>query len=93
MAKTVALTVPIEAHGETLNALTFNEPTLAVLEDLELEIRDGGAKLKGEMITKAIAALAGIPPTSARQIALADLPAIGRELADFLPASLLTGDR
>ncbi|MEQ8585156.1 MAG: phage tail assembly protein [Thalassobaculaceae bacterium] len=91
MAKTVTLSKAIEAHGKQVTELTFNEPTLAVLEDLELHFTDGGVKLKLGAVIGAIAAMADIPPSSAKQIPLSDLMAIAAELKDFLPPSLLTG--
>jgi len=92
----VPLTKPIQAHGETLKELTLNEPTLEVLEDVEIAI-GGGADGRGEVklklgtITKVVAGMAGIPPSSAKQISAADLPALGKAVMGFMPAFLATG--
>ncbi len=98
MAGSISLTKPIEMKDDkgnvvqTIDALTFGEPTLATIEDLELVIQDGGVRIKLGSLIPVISDLAGIPQSAARKIALADLVAIGKELAGFLPPSLLTGD-
>lgn len=92
----VTLSRPIQAHGAEVRVLTLKEPTLGVLEDIEIAI-GGGADGKGEVkinlgsIARVVAAMADIPPSSARQIAVGDLAVLGKAVLGFMPAFLGTG--
>ncbi|MFP3943816.1 MAG: phage tail assembly protein [Alphaproteobacteria bacterium] len=91
-AKTITLKRPIEAHGKEVTELTFREPTLGVLDGLEIEVTgDGGVKLNLGDIVKLVASMAEIPPSSARQIALSDLKEIAGEVQDFFEQFLPAG--
>lgn len=92
----VPLSRPIQAHGATVTELTLKEPTLGVLEDIEIAIGSGASgqgevKLRLGAIITLVAALAEIPPSSAKQISASDLPALGKAVMGFMPAFLATG--
>ena len=96
-ARQVPLTTPIEAHGETLTSLTLRRPVLGDLSSMSFVVQpspddDEGASIKfsiGDTIP-VIAKSAGIPLSSARRIAVADLGSIMGAMWDFLPKSLST---
>lgn len=81
----VSLSVPITAHGESIDVLTFRAATLKDLRQLDNVRGDIGK------VAKLIEVLAGIPPSSVDQIAGKDLPKISEVLADFLGGSTLLG--
>lgn len=67
---TVALKKAIQAHGEEVNSLTFREPST---EDIiacgyPFRLSDGQAYPEAGPIAKYIGRLAGIPPSSVRQL-------------------------
>ena len=93
----VSLTVPIQAHGETISSLELRRPKLGDLAGVSLIVQpkgDGqeGADVKvslGDAIP-VIAAMARIPPSSARQIDITDAGAVMKVVWDFLPKSPAT---
>ena len=91
-ATRITLRTPIEAHGVPVSELTLSEPTLGVLDGVHIIVEPGGAvRLDLGDLHRLIAGMAGIPPSSARQIRLADVgPALERALS-FLPVSPPTG--
>ena len=85
---TVHLRTPIEAHGETVSELTLSEPTLGVLDGVHVEIgTSGGVRIDLGNLHRLIAGMAGIPPSSARQIRVTDMAPLARAVMDFLPPS------
>lgn len=90
----ITLSHPIEAHGETVSEIELREPTLAVLDGVHLVVEQSGAvRIDLGDLHRLIAGMAQIPPSSARQIRLADVgPALDRVM-DFLPASRPGGGR
>lgn len=86
--RTVSLSRPIQAHGNTVHELTLKEPTLGDLEGVEpfhIRAGDGGTTLiprVGEF-PAVISRLANIPLSSAKSISVADLMSIGGVIADF----------
>ncbi|WP_299376026.1 phage tail assembly protein [uncultured Kiloniella sp.] len=90
---TVTLKHPIEAHGETTKTLELQEPTLAVLEDVNLVVNsDGEVKINLGNIPKVISGLANIPLSSARKIHLADMAGVVMACKGFLSAFLPIGE-
>lgn len=86
----VILKKPIQAHGETVKELTFQEPTLGVLDDIQLTVTGSGeVRINLGDVKNIVAALAGIPPSSAAQISLGDtkqmVPVIMGFFEEFLP--------
>ncbi len=90
MNNSITLSKPIHAHGETVSDLTLNAPTLGALDGIELSVGpDGTVKFNLGDISKLVANMTGIPPSSAAQISLADVgklvEPIQSFLSDFLP--------
>ncbi len=85
MEKIIKLSTPIQAHGETVSQLTLKEPTLAVLDDVELLAitEDGSIKINFGDLHKIIAGMADIPPRAAKTIALQDLKQFMPVVMDF----------
>lgn len=92
-SKTIPLSSPIEANGETLSELTLSEPDLGCLEDVHIKIGgDGDVQLNLGDLHKVVARMANIPPSSAKKIKAGDLPALFGAVSDFLPGLLPTGE-
>lgn len=90
---TVKLKNPVEAHGETLTELTFDEPDLGVLDDIHIEVSgEGKMRLNLGDLHKLVANMANIPPTSAKKIKASDWPGITQQAMGFLSEFLPTGD-
>lgn len=88
----ITLKHPIVAHGETVNELTLGEPTLGVLDDVEITVKgDGSVRLNLGDIAKLVANMADIPPSAAKSIRVSDLSKIGKEVMGFLSEFLPTG--
>ena len=88
----VPLSRPIQAHGETVSSLELREPELGDLEGVSLIIQDkGGVKIVLGDAIPVIAAMARIPPSSARKIKARDAGPVIKAVLDFFPDSLLTG--
>ena len=84
---TVRLRTPITAHGERVEELTLAEPTLGVLDGVQLEVATSG-RVRVDLgdLHRVIAGMAGIPPSSARQIRVTDLAPLASAVLDFLPS-------
>jgi len=94
MDKTVIeLSRPIEAHGETIRTLALSEPNLGVLNGIHVCIGDDGAvRLNLGDLQKLVAGMAGIPPSAARKISLADAPKLMAAVRDFFGEFLTIGE-
>ena len=81
----IKLSKPISAHGETIAQLSLSEPTLAILDDVELfSVKgDGSIKINFGDLHKIIAGMADIPPSAAKNIALQDLKQLIPMVTDF----------
>ena len=87
---TVTLSTPIEAHGEQVRELTLSEPTIGVLDGVHIDVgMDGRVRLDLGDLHRLVAGMAGIPPSSARQIRLSDMAPLARAVMDFLPTAHL----
>ncbi len=88
----IELTKPIKAHGETLNTLTFTEPTIGILEGVKLSFKEDGVSLDvGNFLVRAVAECADIPPSAAKSLSFTDLGKCMELFKDFLPEFLPTG--
>lgn len=82
----IALTKPITVHGDEVTELELREPSAGdVMEcGYPLTIGDGEATPNAETVGKLIARLAGIPPSSVKQMSLPDFnTAMGAVLGFF----------
>lgn len=75
---TVALSVPITAHGETVTSLTLRPPTIE-----EIESTDTRTKTPARQTSDWIVLLGGIPRSSVLQLDPADYLACGEALGSF----------
>jgi hypothetical protein len=88
----VPLKHPIEAHGEKVSELELKEPTLGVLDDVEITVKgDGSVALNLGDLHKLVANMADIPPTAAKQIRVSDMGEIAKAVMGFLSEFLPTG--
>ena len=90
-AQTITLSHPIQVGDERVTTLTLREPTLAVLEDIHIAVRDGEVRLNLGDIPKLVAGLAGIPLSIARKIRVSDLGKIAPVALGFIKPYLPTG--
>lgn len=82
---TMRLRTPIEAHGQTVSEITLAEPTLGVLDGVRIEVgASGRVQIDLGDLHRLVAGMAGIPPSSARQIRMTDLAPLARAVMDFL---------
>ncbi len=89
---TITLKHPIEAHGDTLTTLSLSEPTLGVLDDVEISVRgDGSVQFNLGDLHKLVANMASIPPSAAKKIRVSDMAEIGKAVMGFLAEFLPTG--
>lgn len=81
----IALTYPIQAHGETVDALTVRRPRVKDLRTLD--------EAKGDIAKTAslIGALCELTPREVDQLDAADFTRLGQAVADFLPGAPATG--
>ena len=92
MTISVPLKHPIEAHGKTVDSLDLDEPTLGALDDIEIVVKgDGSVRLNLGDLAKLVSNMSGIPPSSAKQIKVSDVPEIAKAVMGFLPSIRLTG--
>lgn len=83
---TIILKKPINAHGEDITELTLREPNG---EDVRANgypfttNAEGQVILLGEPIFKYISTLAGIPPSSVKEIHATDMHKLGWMVATF----------
>lgn len=76
MTKELVLKKPIMAHNEKLHVLELREPTYDEIEAIGFPFTisgDGGIKLDSAVALKYIPVLAGIPRSSASQLAKLDI--------------------
>lgn len=95
MTDTVKVTLrhPIEAHGQTVKILELKEPTLGVLDDVEISVKgDGSVRLNLGDLHKLVANMADIPPSAAKAIRVSDMGTIGKAVMGFLSEFLPTGE-
>lgn len=89
----IALSKPLEAHGETLETLTLKEPVLGNLDGVEIAVSEKhGVRINLGDLHLLVGRLAGIPPRVARKIALTDLKPAVDALTDFFASSLGSGE-
>lgn len=76
MSLTLPLARPVEAHGETVAALTLREPTGKDLRQCGLPYRismeTGEATIDAPAMAKMIAALAAVPPSTVDRLSAED---------------------
>ena len=76
MTKELALKKPIMAHNEKLHVLELREPSYDEIEAIGFPFTvsgDGGGKLDSAVALKYIPVLAGLPRSSAAQLAKLDI--------------------
>ena len=89
----VTLKHAIEAHGQTVKILELKEPTLGVLDDVEISIKgDGSVRLNLGDIHKLVANMADIPPSAAKEIRVSDMGTISKAVMGFLSEFLPIGE-
>lgn len=90
----IPLKHPIEAHGQTVTELELRGITLGALEGVRLKV-DVGGSLDIDLgdVTRLVAGMAQIPPSSAAQIDIRDAVAAKDVLAGFFTAFLATGGK
>lgn len=91
----VALSAPIKNNeGREVSELTFQEPTIGLLEDINLErTADGGVRFNLGAIPRIIAELGDVPVHQAKRIPLRDLAKFKDVLASFFAEFQGTGGR
>ncbi|WJV61353.1 phage tail assembly protein [Pectobacteriaceae bacterium C52] len=88
--KELKLSKPIMAHGERLHVLELREPTYDEVQKYGLPFSygsDGSVKIDTSSALNYIPGLAGIPPSSAKQLALNDITTISLIIVGFFMAS------
>ena len=68
----MALSRPIEAHGEQVDELVLKDPESGALAGIEITIGPNGMRIDLGAMPKVIASMAGIPPSAAKTIAMRD---------------------
>lgn len=92
--RSIPLSKPIPAHGETVKHLVFREPTGADLADHGVPVRFDFAKNTPDVIfdtpkmTAMLAALAGVPPSSIRMLSATDWTTCAWAITDFFVPDL-----
>ncbi|WP_208449714.1 phage tail assembly protein [Burkholderia ambifaria] len=83
----IPLSKPIEAHGETLDALELREPAPAdtrAIKALPYALdREENVHVRPDVVAQYIARLASIPPSSVDQIDLVDFNSMCWTVAGF----------
>ncbi|OSK10454.1 putative bacteriophage protein [Escherichia coli M056] len=85
---------PITAHNETLHVLEMREPTYDEIETLGFPFSissEGGVKMDSQVALKYIPLLAGIPRSSAAQMAKPDIFRAGMIVMRFFTGSETDG--
>ncbi len=75
MTHTVELSSPVEAHGETLAALTLRSPTGRDIRLCGLPYRftaEGETQIDATAMAKMVVALAGVPPSTIDRLSAPD---------------------
>jgi hypothetical protein len=78
---TLRLTVPIQAHGETLTSLTIHPLKVEDIEAHDAAVSEGTGKMRA--VSDSLMRLARIPRSSVLQMDAADYMAACRVVADF----------
>lgn len=90
MTKELTLKKPILAHNEKLHVLELREPTYDEIEAIGFPFTvsgDGGVKLDSAVALKYIPVLAGIPRSSAAQMAKLDIFKTCMQILSFFTQS------
>lgn len=90
MSKEFKLSRPIMAHAEKIHVLELREPTFDEVEALGFPFvvtTEGGMKVDTPIALKYIPVLAGIPRSSATQLALRDIFMISMSIMSFFASS------
>lgn len=88
MIKELVLKKPIMAHNEKLHVLELREPSYDEIEAIGFPFTvsgDGGVRLDSSVALKYIPVLAGIPRSSAAQLAKLDIFKACMLILNFLP--------
>ncbi len=86
----IELSAPVIAHGEKLHVLELRQPTYNEIERTGFPFTltdEGGLKIDSTTALKYIPVLAGIPRSSAEQLAIADLFKISMAVMRFFTSS------
>jgi hypothetical protein len=92
--KTIKLTIPIEAHGETLTELTLKElNTAAIIRcGMPVDIENVEGKqvttVKTDVMSKYISVLAGIPISSVEKLDIKDFMTLINQVSDFFGVAM-----
>lgn len=84
--KEMVLNQPVNAHGETISVLEFQEPTGKDVRELGYPYQmnqDESIKLQAHIIAKYIVKLAGVPLSTVDQMSPGDLNTAGWLVAGF----------
>ncbi|ENK7136593.1 TPA: phage tail assembly protein [Enterobacter roggenkampii] len=84
--KELELSNPVNAHGETISVLEFNEPTGKDVRELGYPYQmnqDESIKLQAHIIAKYIVRLANVPLSTVDQMSPGDLNSAGWLVAGF----------
>jgi hypothetical protein len=83
--RTVPLAKPIQAHGETLTALTLRRPTVKELRTFGAPYRLGNdsVRIDYEVCAKLISEICAIPPSTVDQMDGADFDEVSLILVGF----------
>ena len=93
MAETLKLTKPIRSGGEDVSELTLTEPTLGMLDGVQLRITaEGELNIDLGAIRILLGRMANITPSAAEQITIKDAIGAKDVLADFFGDFLPTGE-
>jgi hypothetical protein len=88
----ITLSRPIMVDGKEVTELEMGEPTLGMLEDITLTVTGSGElRLNMGDLHRIVSEMAGIPPSSAKKISLADAPALMKVAKGFF-GSFPTGE-
>jgi len=83
---TISLTKPVTAHGAEIDQLTLREPNGGDVEHCGYPLAINGASVipQAAAVSKLIARLSGIPPSSVKQLSMPDYnAAMGAVLGFF----------
>lgn len=83
---------PVEVDGKEVSELELGDADIGGLEGIQLTLGKNGVTIDAGLMPRLIAAMAQIPPSSARRIALSDLVASLEEILAFLGLSQETGE-
>ena len=84
----MTLSRPIDVLGEQRSELVLGDPPSSAIGDVELTLGPKGLTFRMDAITKLIAAAAGIPLETARQISGRDVWAHAGPIMDFFDVDI-----